>query len=294
MRALHAGSLQPGDRLPSARELESEFDTDHRIILAAYRELVAERLVELRARGGIYVHAGATTGGVVPHPAETWIVDVLTQGITREVPVSELHEWLRRSVETLRLRAAVIAGTTDQLVGICRELEDDYGLQASGVDLATFTDDRDLASAVKSADLLVTTEAQRTRVAALAARLGKRHVVIGVRLDLVGGEWRMLLRRPVYVIVTDARFIEMLRGFFANVPGADNLRPLLLGRDDVAAIPDGAPTYVTQSARDKLGDTRIKGRIIPAARVLSTESAREIISFIVGMNLEALAARHRQ
>jgi hypothetical protein len=219
---------------------------------------------------------------------------VLTQGITREVPVSELHEWLRRSVETLRLRAAVIAGTTDQLVGICRELEDDYGLQASGVDLATFTDDRDLASAVKSADLLVTTEAQRTRVAALAARLGKRHVVIGVRLDLVGGEWRMLLRRPVYVIASDARFIEMLRGFFANTPGADNLRPLLLGRDDVAAIPDGAPTYVTQSARDKLGDTRIKGRIIPAARVLSTESAREIISFIVGMNLEALAARHRQ
>jgi hypothetical protein len=67
----------------------------------------------------------------------------------------------------------------------------------------------------------------------------------------------------------------------------------VLGRDDLATIPDGAPTYITLSARERLGDVRIKGRIIPAARVLATESAREIISFIVGMNLAAFAARRR-
>ena len=55
LRGLHSRSLASGDRLPSARELGAEFDIDHRVVLAAYRELASEGLIELRQRGGIYV-----------------------------------------------------------------------------------------------------------------------------------------------------------------------------------------------------------------------------------------------
>ena len=293
LRGLHAGTLRPGDRLPSARELEAEFDADHRIVLAAYRVLVDEELVELRPRGGIYVADTGAGAGSVPLPSEAWLVEVLTQAVAREVPVTELHEWLRRSVETLRLRAAVIQATPDQIAGLCRELEDDYGLTAAGVDAATLTADDDVPIALRQADLLVTTHAHEELTARLANRLGKELVVAEVRPDLVGGEWRMLLRKPVYVLTTDPRFVDLLRGYFAQTPGAENLRFLVVGRDDLGVIPDGAPTYVTWSARDQLGDTPIRGRILPSARVLSAESAREIVRFIVRRNLDVLGARRR-
>jgi DNA-binding transcriptional regulator YhcF (GntR family) len=293
LRGLHAGALRAGDRLPSARELEAEFDTDHRIVLAAYRELVDEGLVELRPRGGIYVAANRAVASGAPLPPESWLVDVLTQGIAREIPLTELHEWLRHSVESLRLRAAVIQSTPDQIAGLCRELQDDYGLEAEGVDATRLSDSGDLPIEIRYADLLVTTEGHRDLVEPIAKRLGKELIVTDLRPDLIGGDWRMLLRKPIYVVAEDPRFIELVRGYFADTPGAENLRFLIAGRDDLSVIPDGAPTYVTRSAREHLGDTPIRGRILPTARAFSAATSREIIRCIVRRNLDVIAARAR-
>jgi DNA-binding transcriptional regulator YhcF (GntR family) len=117
LRGLQAGTLRAGDRLPSARELASEFDVDHRLLVAAYRQLEVEQLVELRPRGGAYVMARPQGERGLPPLPEGWIVEVLVEGLGRELPAPELHEWLRRCVETLRLRAVVIATTDDQGYG---------------------------------------------------------------------------------------------------------------------------------------------------------------------------------
>ena len=296
LRGLHAGSLRGGDRLPSARELEREFDVDHRVILDAYRELAAEGLVEMRQRGGIYV-AGTGRPDAVPTPPESWMVDLLAQGVAREVPIVEFHEWFRRATETLRLRAAVVQGTRDQVLGLCRELRDEYGLDASGVssqDLSSALDGGDAASLpadLRRADLLVTTAAHEPLVRRAADAAGLPLVVVTVRPDLVGGEWRLLLRRPVWVVVADEGFVQVLRSFFTDVPGAENLRPLVVGKDDLTSIPDYGPTYVTAGARALLGDRAMRGRVLPAARLLAPESARELIAFVVRANLDALSAR---
>jgi GntR family transcriptional regulator len=293
LRGLHAGALRAGDRLPSARELKAEFGADQRIVLAAYRELVDEGLVELRPRGGIYVAAARGGAGALPLPSETWLVDILAQAVAREIPLTEIHEWLRRAVETLRLRAAVIQATPDQIAGMCRELEDDYGLSADGVDVASISEDGDPPVEIRYADVLVTTQAYAALARQIASRLRKELIVTDVRPDLIGGEWRMLLRKPVYVVASDSRFVDLLRGYFATTPGAQNLRFLIVGRDDLGAIPDDAPTYVTRSARDRLGGVQIRGRILPSARVFSAETGREIIRLIVRRNLDVLAGRPR-
>jgi hypothetical protein len=85
----------------------------------------------------------------------------------------------------------------------------------------------------------------------------------------------------------------MLLRFFAGVAGMENLRVVVLGRDDLAAIPADAPTYVTQAARRALGDTPVRGRILPAARTISSQSAREIFAFIVRANAEAVTRPRR-
>ncbi|GAC1478201.1 MAG: hypothetical protein NVS1B4_21730 [Gemmatimonadaceae bacterium] len=296
LRGIHAGTLAVGDRLPSGRELAPEFQVDYRLILAAYRELAGEGLVELRARGGIYV-APRTGGdrGLPPLP-ESWFVGMLVQGLSREIPGPELHEWLRRCTETLRLRALVIASNADQVDALCRELTDDFGFEVDGLvpEEARGTDrSHDTPLALRRADLVVTTETHAEWVGALAGVHGKPVTIVESRPDLSGGEWALLLRRPVYAVVATEEFGETLRTFFANIPGVKNLRILVFGRDDLTTIPEGAPTYITPLVRGQLTGVRLRGRILPAARTISSHSARELYAFIVRSNVEAMSARGR-
>lgn len=290
-RAVQAGVLQAGSRLPSARTLQAELQVDHRVVLAAYRELAAEGLIEMRSRGGVYLAALPGTASGVPPLPEQWIVETLSHGVARDIPIVELHEWLRRCVETLRLRVVAFESSDDQREGLCRELRDDYGLEATSVDVSTLASADALPPTVRRADLFVTTARHDAVVRKLADAMGKPCVTATVRPDLISGEWRMLLTAPVYLLIADRRFLPTLERFFANTPGAGNLRPLVVGEDDLERIPPDAPTYVTRRARELLGDTRIPGRIVPAPRLLSAEVATEIIGFIVRANLRAMRGR---
>jgi DNA-binding transcriptional regulator YhcF (GntR family) len=293
LRGLQAGTLAEGDRLPTSRELAAEFDVDYRVILSAYKTLEEEGLIDLRPRGGVYVAEGGVARGGIPPLPEGWLAEVLTQGLNREIPGPELHEWLRLSVETLRLRAVTITTTLDQGYGLCRELRDDFGLESDSLLAEAVRATPALPLPLRRADLIVTTDAHAEWVRALAASYRKPAIVVQVRPELAGGEWALLLRRPVYAVVSSVEFGDMLRRFYAKVPGIENLRVVVLGRDDLQQIPAGAPTYVTQRVRAELGDARIAGRILPAARTIATESARELFTFIVRSNIEAMSRSGR-
>lgn len=293
LRALHAGTLRDGDRVPSARDIAHEFDVDYRLVIAAYRRLAEEGLVEMRPRGGVYIAPRADSSDGLPPLPHSWLAEILTQGLARELPAPELHEWLRRCTETLRLRAVVIASTADQLHGLCRELRDDFGLEVDGIEVEELRQATTASPALRRADCIVTTRAYGEWVSGIAAELRKPVMVIDVRPDLVVGEWALLLRRPVYVLVATAQFAENLRRFFAEVPGVENLRIVVWGRDDLDVIPDGAPTYVTARVRAELGSAPLRGRVLPAARTISSESAREIFTYIVRSNIEAMTRRPR-
>jgi len=186
----------------------------------------------------------------------------------------------------------IVQASVDQIVGLCKELEDDYGFEASGVE-AQALDDGAVPPELLYADLLVTTKGHESIVCELASRLDKPCIIVDIRPDLIGGDWRLLLNRPVYVVVHDARFVPAMLAFFATVPGADNIRPLVLGVDDLGCIPDDASTYVTRSARQQMKDVVIPGRLLPTTRLIASESARELLRFVVHANLEVLAARGR-
>ena len=293
LRGIQAGTLLPGDRLPGSREVAAEFESDYRAAIAAYKALQAEGLVELRPRGGVYIAARKHGPGGIPPVSESWIADIFSAALNRGIAAPELIELLPRCVETLRLRSVVIAETDDQVHGLCRELRDDFGFESEGVlsDVARGAHPAPLP--VRRADLLVTTKAHAEWVIALGKELQKEVIVITVRPELRQGEWTMLLRRPVYVVVATAQFGEMLRQFYATVPGVANLRIIVFGQDDLSTIPDGAPTYVTQGVRKQLGGTRVPGRIIPAARTIAANSAREIFAFVVRQNLDVLGQAPR-
>jgi len=291
---LHAGSLATGDRLPSTRELAADFDVDHRVVVAAYHQLVAEGLVEMRPRGGIYV-ANIPSGAVrEPMPPERWLHGIFMQGRARDMSMRGVIDALRRATETMRLRAVVIHGVADQRTGMCTELEEDYGFEAIGVN----TDDLGNGHRppeLRETDVLVSTPAYEPLVRRLSAHLEKPCIIADVRTDLIGGEWRLLLRKPVYVVVRDVQFRTALLAFFENTKGKDNLRVLVVDADDVSAIPAAAPTYVTRGARDWLRaagrEDDVGGRMLPNARTFSSSTAEELLTFILKANLTALSSR---
>jgi DNA-binding transcriptional regulator YhcF (GntR family) len=287
---LHLGLFRQGDRLPSVRALALEFDADPRVVLAAYRQLEGEGLVEVRARSGIYVaHTAAGTGDSLPQVAE-WAVGVLVEALSRGVPAVEFPERVRRCLETLRLRAACLECNTDQTTSLCEELRRDYGLESNAVDVAALAAE-EVPYDVRRADLLVTTPFHVGEVKRLAERLGKPWIAVSYRADFLTETARLLEQGPVYFVAVDPRFADKLRLIFSSTPHVGNLRTLIVGRDDLARIPEGEPTYVMPAARARLDGLSLLTRVIPAPRVFSAHSARELLSFVVRSNLAAHAAQ---
>lgn len=281
-----AGTLRRGDRLPSARDLAAEFAVDPRLVLAAYRVLSAEGVVEIRRRSGIYVAQMPEVPGGPPVIADGWLVDVLTQGIDHGVPAPRLGDWLRRCVTTRRLRAAVVGGTLDQIDGLCGELRDDYGVDA--VPFAPEAVDRveGPPTEMLHADFVVVATPYAEKLRAALAPHGKRVVVSGTRVE-TEAEWRLLLmRESVYVVVADPATESLIATAAADL--RDRQHVLVLGRDDLQRIPSDGPVYVTRAAQRRLGTITVPGRHVPPTRSISATAAREILTLVVKANLGAM------
>ncbi|HVS59341.1 MAG TPA: GntR family transcriptional regulator [Gemmatimonadaceae bacterium] len=285
--SLRTRAISPGDRLPSTREIGSEFDVDPRVALAAYQALAEEGLVVLRPRSGVFVAPASALSGEERSPSADFLTDILVAGVVRGFSLLRFTDDLRIAALGRRLRATVIAKTADQAYGLSRELNVDYGLETTPLLPEQVTAGNLVRSAFQRAHLVVTTNALETEVSMLAARLGKPVIVVDVRPPFFENEWKTLLRSGrAYLIAADPRFLELVRDYLQNVVDLRNVRMLLVGRDDLTTIPPQAPTYVTEAARQKLGKFQIPGRLIPPPRLLAENCVRAIITFIVATNTQ--------
>ncbi|MEO5589665.1 MAG: GntR family transcriptional regulator [Gemmatimonadaceae bacterium] len=285
---LHLGVLRFGERLPSTRVVAREYDVDPRVALAAYGELKRRGIVEMRTRSGIYVanpHAGAESSAA----PRSWLIDVLADGISNGIPATRFADRIRRSLETLRLRATVLECNDDQLYSVSAELERDYGLEVSAVDIDSMQDS--LPANARRADCVVSTEPHREVAREIAAKLGVPALVLTMCDDLFNEVRRLLPVSPVHFVVTDTRFESKLHRIFASNPGAENLRTLVAGRDDLSTIPADAPAYLTRLTRRNVGPNPLLERVIPESSVFSEPSARELLDFVIGSNVAAMNSR---
>ncbi len=281
--AAEMGAMKTGDRLPGTRTLASELGVDPRLVASALRRLEQEGLVDMRPRSGVYLAAqkGATQGDIVL-PLD-WAAEIISQAIERGVPAHRLSAAVERMTDTNKVRAAVIAATSDQAVGMVRELQDDYGITSA----ATFPEQLRGAQFPKSllrAHLIVTTLDLATSMRKIAAELGKQLIVVRVRLDLFTQDGIALVSGPVFVVVADPRFRAILRQAIKPLPGAANVKIVLANSDELPGIPPDARTYVTESARRMLGRGELPGRMITPRRIFSSETVREITAFLVAFN----------
>ncbi len=276
------GTLDPDGRLPSARVLAEELDVDPRVVMAAYRGLERDGLVERRPGSRSFFAAGhgadrrgqraaaaagkrgasrasTTTGersegseGSDPRPVE-WLAGVLAQAIERDIPAPRFPERVGRATDTVRLRAVCVECNRDHLTWLCRELHDDYGIDATPLELdalremldppsgadepgadgpdASRAEDARLPLVVRRADLFVTTRHHADAVAPTAERLGRPMVVVAHREDLTRELERLLAAGPVYFLGTDPRFGAKVRAVYAGRVADAHVRPVILDGD---------------------------------------------------------------
>lgn len=291
LKGVETGLWEPGGKLPSTREMAASMDIDPRMVSEAYRELAHDGLVELRPRSGAYISKAARANGSLIAPSEGWIAELLADSVARELPLAELAEWVRRSTETLRLRAFVVAATDDQVHGLRRELQKYYGLEVGGSTTKEIETRDDLPAELRRSDLVITTAGSLGLAQKVAGTVGVSCICVTVRFDLIGSAWKSLMQSPSYAVVTDETFGEVLTTFVASQTTDVKPKVLIAGKDDLSVIPVEAVVYVTQSARERLGDAKLNGTILPPVRLLSRESSYELTSFIVRANLAAMRSR---
>lgn len=296
VHAVETGMWKRGERLPSSRRMAAQLRVDVRSITRAYQQLEEEGLVEMRARSGVYIVPGHPNRpeGAPPAMTQSWLVSMLEQAVSREIPALQLSEWLHDVTVTTRLRLFVVAPTVDQVIGLRREIALYYGVGCEGATLAELAanpPESTQSSALHRSDLLIAVESTFEFVMAQAASLRIPALCVTTRPGIVGPAWEKLMQSPSYLVVSDERFGHAVADYLSGAPGAGTVRTLVAGRDDLDVIPEDAVVYATRSARETLGDTPIKGSVLPVVRVLSSESSTRLLEFIVSANLGAIRAR---
>jgi DNA-binding transcriptional regulator YhcF (GntR family) len=291
---LHVGRYTGGERLPNTRALAAEFGVNERVVLAALRMLADEGFIDLRPRSGAYVVPPHPAGGGSLPDLGVWLVNMLLQARARGLAPKQVSEYVRRCLETRRVRAACIECNLDHMHLLCSELADDHGYVSEGAELDD-VDDAEPPIALRRADVLVTTTFHTARVQAAAERLGKPWITIALRPDVLDEVSRCLAKEPVYYVATDARVEPKLRRMLAPIAPVENLRVMIVGHDDLDHIPAQSPTFVMTSARtyiaERYGQNGGPGKpIFHPPRSFSDATARELLAFLVRANMSALSA----
>jgi GntR family transcriptional repressor for pyruvate dehydrogenase complex len=108
IRDIRDGTLKPGDRLPTLKELSAEHEVGYGVAREAMQQLVALGLVDVRPRRGAVVREFDTSGG---------LDDSRLAILLSDQAVEELYD-LRLLVEVAIAGQAATSATEEQLEGI--------------------------------------------------------------------------------------------------------------------------------------------------------------------------------
>jgi DNA-binding transcriptional regulator YhcF (GntR family) len=286
MAGVHLGSLRPGDRLSSLRDVGAEFNADPRTVMTAYRQLAAEGLVRLRVRSGVFVAPPAHRDEETLPEVAAWVVDVFLRGLSRGIPPSELRRQARTCLDTVRVRVACLECNDDQIYSLCQQAEGDYGLDAVAVDTAALIARRPLPPGVVDADLVLTTRFHALEAERLGRRLRRPVVVATLDPAFIHEVSDMLATGRVWWICTDPHFAAKLPRMFPGAP----IKSVVLGEECPNGIPAEDMVYATRRAADRLPPGWRGGRVVTIPRVFSVETARALLVFLVRRNLQAAQA----
>jgi DNA-binding transcriptional regulator YhcF (GntR family) len=284
----HYGTLEPGDRLSSLRDVAAEFSTNPRAVMAAYRQLASEGLVRIRPRSGVFVPTSRRDEARQPEIAG-WMVELFLRGLAGGIPPAELVPQARACLDGVDVRVGCVECNHDQLYALCQQARCDYGFDAVAIDTAALSGGRP-PRALGTVDLLLTTRFHGEEAQRLGRQLRRPVLVATLDPAFITAVRRMHAAGPVWWVCTDPRFAAKLPRMF---PGG-SVRPVVLGRRPPDHIPAADLIYATRRAADRLPRGWRDGRVVTITRVFSMETARSLLAFLVGTKLQRARGASRR
>lgn len=287
--ALHLGHIEPGDRLPSIRDLSRRFGVTTYAAVHAYEALAAEGLVEKRGRSGMYVAPQDAPGQGLLGETALWLVDVLAGAWDHQIKVPHVPDLVRRWTAGVRLRAACVESDADTLAALCADLANHFGMEARALrpeELDGHGAHWDAPHPLHGTDVLVTTAYHASESRHVAEALGMPLLVAGVSPEHVRAVENRLRRGDLTVVCTDARFGERVRAMRGGLY-APRVRVVLADdRDTLAALDASDPVLLTRAAYARLEGTELRP-LVPLSPFISSASARTLTQLLVRLNVEA-------
>ena len=276
---MHLGIVKSGDRLPSLRAAAAEFGVDQRSILSAYRALASEGLVDMRPRSGIYVATPPRQGFDRP-PAVQWMLDMFIEGFNRGVAPVNLGARLSESLNAGCRSAVCVECNSDGALAITLQIQDDFGVPSTWVDVATLGD-AETRRKIGDADLVLTTHFHATQVRPLTEEMRRPLVIVTSDRDYSSQIRSSLGRGPVYIIGADVRLADKLCAAWAGARWLANFRPIVIGRDDLASIPTGSPVFVTRAAVEAIAPESLPQGAVLMHHTFSAETRATILDVLL-------------
>lgn len=294
LSGIHNGHLDAGGRAPSYREIASETGLDLRAVARIYAALEREGLVQVRGRQGVFIAPQERIGGRVLQETARWLVGVLRDAWTRQIPIPDLPEFVRECSSRAAVSCACIESTEDQLHTLCTELRRDFGFLSEPLHAdrlvpmrAGYEAPHRIPDELRRADLLVTTAFHAAALRPIAHALDKPMIVVRLNAAIVRDLERRLRVGELVVICVDPRFLERLR-LVVGGEHADRIRGILAtDTGAIACIDPDAPVLISHAARARLPGFTHPGTL-PKGPVLARQSASELAEFLVRFNLEAM------
>jgi len=284
----HYGTLRPGDRLSSLRDVAAEFYTNPRAVMAAYRRLASEGLVRIRPRSGVFVQPPRREEARQPDVV-AWMVELFLRGLARGTAPADLAPRARACLDGARVRVGCVECNHDQLYALCQQARCDYGFEAVAIDTAALAAGRP-PRGIGGVDLLLTTRFHGEEAQRLGRRLRRPVLVATLDPAFITEVRRLHAAGPVWWVCTDPRFAAKLPRMF---PGG-SVRPVVLGRRPPDHIPAADMVYATRRAADRLPRGWRGGRTVTITRVFSEETSRSLLAFLIGKRLQHASARTRR
>lgn len=129
---LYLGFWEPGERLPSIREIAEAEDVDRKTAAAAYRRLEGEGLVEVKPRSGVYLRDAPTTAppGPIERLHRRWLEHTYSGARELGLDTRAILDLIRAVAEIERIRVPVVECNWAQAESIATELRTRLNVQA--------------------------------------------------------------------------------------------------------------------------------------------------------------------
>lgn len=129
---LYLGFWEPGDRLPSIREIADAENVDRKTAAAAYRRLEGEGLVEVKPRSGVYLRDAPTSSppGPIERLHRRWLEHTYSGARELGLDTRAILDLIRAVAEIERVRVPVVECNWAQAESIAAELRARIDVQA--------------------------------------------------------------------------------------------------------------------------------------------------------------------